>query len=80
MGADLHRHDGRDVDDRRRCDHLIVVDENLGKVVVRIASWWRRGTRGQAQCIPEGEVHRQPRPIAHETFEVRRACIHLAAV
>ena len=44
MGADLHRHDGRDVDDFDAvCDHLIVIDESLGKVVggtYRIMAPW----------------------------------------
>lgn len=78
MGADLHRHDGRDVDDFDAvCDHLIVIDESLGKVVgtYRIMAPW--AARAVKRMYSEGEFRIDSlRPIAHEIFEVGRACIH----
>ena len=80
MGADLRRHDGRDVDMfDAACEHLIVVDETLGKVVgtYRILSPW--GARTVKRMYSEGEFRVDAlRPIAHEIFEVGRACIHPA--
>ena len=80
MGANLHRHDGRDVDMfDAACEHLIVVDETLGKVVgtYRILSPW--GARAVKRMYSEGEFRIDAlKPIAHETFEVGRACIHPA--
>ena len=80
MGADLHRHDGRDVDMfDAACEHLIVVDETLGKVVgtYRILSPW--GARSVKRMYSEGEFRIDAlKPIAHEIFEVGRACIHPA--
>jgi len=80
MGADLHRHDGRDVDDFDAvCDHLIVIDESLGKVVgtYRIMAPW--AARAVKRMYSEGEFRIDSlRPIAHEIFEVGRACIHPA--
>ena len=80
MGADLHRHDGRDVDMfDPACEHLIVVDETLGKVVgtYRILSPW--GARSVKHMYSENEFRIDAlKPIAHEIFEVGRACIHPA--
>ncbi len=80
MGADLHRHDGRDVDDFDAvCDHLIVIDESLGKVVgtYRVMAPW--AARAVKRMYSEGEFRIDSlRPIAHEIFEVGRACIHPA--
>jgi putative hemolysin len=80
MGADLHRHDGRDVDMfDPACEHLIVIDETLGKVVgtYRILSPW--GARSVKRMYSEGEFRVDAlKPIAHEIFEVGRACIHPA--
>lgn len=80
MGADLHRHDGRDVDDFDAvCDHLIVIDESLGKVIgtYRIMAPW--AARAVKRMYSEGEFRIDSlRPIAHEIFEVGRACIHPA--
>jgi putative hemolysin len=80
MGADLHRHDGRDVDQfDAYCEHLIVVDETLDKVVgtYRILAPW--GARAVKGMYSEGEFRIDSlRPIAHEIFEVGRACIHPA--
>lgn len=80
MDADLHRHDGRDVDQfDAYCDHLIVVDETLGKVVgtYRILAPW--GARAVKRMYAEGEFRLDSlKPIAHEIFEVGRACIHPA--
>ena len=80
MGANLHRHDGRDVDMfDTACEHLIVIDETLGKVVgtYRILSPW--GARSVKRMYSEGEFRIGAlKPIAHEIFEVGRACIHPA--
>lgn len=80
MGADLRRHDGRDVDMfDGACEHLIVIDETLGKVVgtYRILSPW--GARSVKRMYSEGEFRIDAlKPIAHEIFEVGRACIHPA--
>ena len=80
MGADLRRHDGRDVDVfDPACEHLIVVDDTLGKVVgtYRILSPW--GARAVKRMYSEGEFRVDAlKPIAHEIFEVGRACIHPA--
>ena len=80
MGADLHRHDGRDVDQFDAvCEHLIVVDEALDKVVgtYRILAPW--GARAVKRMYSEGEFRIDSlKPIAHEIFEVGRACIHPA--
>ena len=80
MGADLRRHDGRDVDMfDAACEHLIVVDETLGKVVgtYRILSPW--GARTVKRMYSEGEFRIDAlKPISHEIFEVGRACIHPA--
>ncbi len=80
MGADLHRHDGRDVDMfDDACEHLIVTDDNLGKVVgtYRILPPW--GARAVKTMYCESEFRIDSlKPIAHEIFEVGRACIHPA--
>ena len=80
MGADLHRDDGRDVDEFDAvCEHLIVVDEALDKVVgtYRILAPW--GARAVKRMYSEGEFRIDSlKPIAHEIFEVGRACIHPA--
>jgi putative hemolysin len=80
MGADLHRHDGRDVDHfDTYCEHLIVVDEMLGKVVgtYRILPPW--AARLAKQMYSEGDFRLDSlQPIMHEVFEVGRACIHPA--
>ena len=80
MGADLHRHDGRDVDQFDAvCEHLIVVDEALDKVVgtYRILAPW--GARAVKRLYSECEFRIDSlKPIAHEIFEVGRACIHPA--
>jgi putative hemolysin len=80
MGADLHRHDGRDVDVFDPvCEHLIVVDTTLDKVVgtYRILAPW--GARSVGKMYSEGEFRIDSlRPIAHQIFEVGRACIHPA--
>lgn len=80
MGADLHRHDGRDVDQfDAYCEHLIVIDEAQGKVVgtYRILPPW--GARAVERMYSEGEFRiDRLKPIAHEIFEVGRACIHPA--
>ena len=80
MGAELHRHDGRDVDQFDAvCEHLIVVDEARDKVVgtYRILAPW--GARAVKQMYSEGEFRIDSlKPIAHEIFEVGRACIHPA--
>lgn len=80
MGADLQRHDGRDVDMfDAACEHLIVVDETLDKVVgtYRILSPW--GARTVKRMYSEAEFRIDAlKPIAHEIFEVGRACIHPA--
>ena len=80
MGADLNRHDGRDVDQfDAYCEHLIVVDESLGKVVgtYRILAPW--GARAVKRMYSESEFRLDSlKPIAHEIFEVGRACIHPA--
>ena len=80
MGADLHRHDGRDVDQfDAYCEHLIVTDETLGKVVgtYRILPPWAARAAKRMYC--EGEFRIDSlKPIAHEIFEAGRACIHPA--
>jgi putative hemolysin len=80
MGAELHRHDGRDVDMfDDACEHLIVVDDNLDKVVgtYRILPPW--GARAVKTMYSENEFRIDSlKPIAHEIFEVGRACIHPA--
>ena len=80
MGADLHRHDGRDGDEFDAvCDHLIVIDESQDKVVgtYRIMAPW--AARSVRRMYSEGEFRIDNlRPIAHEIFEVGRACIHPA--
>lgn len=80
MGADLHRHDGRDVDQFDAvCEHLIVVDEALDKVVgtYRILAPW--GARAVKRMYSEGEFRIDSlKPIANEIFEVGRACVHPA--
>ena len=80
MGADLHRADGRDVDEFDAvCEHLIVLDEALDKVVgtYRILAPW--GARAVTRMYSEGEFRIDSlKPIAHEIFEVGRACIHPA--
>lgn len=80
MGANLHRHDGRDVDQfDAYCEHLIVVDEVLGKVVgtYRILAPW--AARAAKRTYSEGGFRIDClKPIAHEMFEVGRACIHPA--
>ena len=80
MGADLHRDDGRDVDEFDAvCEHLIVLDEALDKVVgtYRILAPW--GARAVKRMYSEGEFRIDSlKPIAHEIFEVGRACIHPA--
>ena len=80
MGAHLHRHDGRDVDQfDAYCEHLIVTDETLGKVVgtYRILPPWAARAAKRMYC--EGEFRIDSlKPIVHEIFEAGRACIHPA--
>lgn len=80
MGAEIHRHDGLDVDIfDPHCDHLIVLDDELGKVVgtYRIMPPWC--ARAVNRMYSEGEFRVDSlRPIAHEVFEVGRACVHPA--
>ena len=80
MGAELHRHDGRDVDQFDAvCEHLIVVDEVLGKVVGTYRILAPTGARTIKRMYSEGEFRIDSlKPIAHEIFEVGRACIHPA--
>ena len=80
MGADLHRHDGRDVDQFDAvCEHLIVVDEALDKVVGTYRILAPCGARAVKRMYSEGEFRIDSlKPIAHEIFEVGRACIHPA--
>lgn len=80
MGADLHRHDGRDVDHfDALCEHLIVTDEVLGKVVGTYRILAPRSARVIKRMYSEGEFRVDSlKPIAHEIFEVGRACIHPA--
>ena len=80
MGAELHRHDGRDVDAFDAvCEHLIVLDESLGKVVGTYRILAPGGARLVKRMYSEGEFRIDSlRPIAHEIFEVGRACIHPA--
>jgi len=80
MGADLHRHDGRDIDAFDAvCEHLIVVDETLGKVVGTYRILAPSGARRLKCMYSESEFRIDSlKPIAHEIFEVGRACIHPA--
>lgn len=80
MGADLHRHDGRDLDQfDAYCDHLIVIDEALGKVVgtYRILPPWGARAVKRMYCEDEFRIDRL-KPIAHDIFEIGRACVHPA--
>jgi putative hemolysin len=80
LGADISRHDGRDVDSFDVvCEHLIVTDLLRDKVVgtYRILPPW--GARTLKRRYSETEFRIDSlRPIAHELFEVGRACIHPA--
>jgi putative hemolysin len=80
MGADIDRHDGRDVDEfDPLCDHLVVIDEWRDKVVgtYRILPPW--GARQLGKRYAESEFRIDAlRPILRDTFEVGRACVHPA--
>lgn len=80
MGAEHNRHDGRDVDEfDDLCDHLIVIDEKLGKVVgtCRILAPWGSSASKRLCCEREFRID-SLKPIAHTVHEVGRACIHPA--
>lgn len=80
MGADLGRYDGFDIDAfDAHCEHLIVIDESRDKVVgtYRILPPW--GAAKLKRMYSETEFRIDSlREIAHEIFEVGRACIHPA--
>jgi putative hemolysin len=80
LGADISRHDGRDVDAFDSvCEHLIVTDQLRDKVVgtYRILPPW--GAHKIKRRYSETEFRIDSlRPIAHQLFEVGRACIHPA--
>ncbi len=80
MGADLDRHDGRDLDEfDAYCEHLVVVDEWRDKVVgtYRILPPW--GARQLAKRYSETEFRLDAlRSIENDMFEVGRACVHPA--
>ncbi len=80
LGADIDRHDGRDVDQFDAvCDHLVVIDEQRDKVVgtYRILPPWGARKLGQRYSETEFRVDAL-RPILGELFEAGRACIHPA--
>lgn len=80
MGADIDRHDGRDIDEfDPLCDHLVVIDEWRDKVVgtYRILPPW--GARQLGKRYSESEFRIDSlRPILRDMFEVGRACVHPA--
>jgi putative hemolysin len=80
MGADIERHDGRDVDEfDAYCDHLVVIDEWRDKVVgtYRILPPWGARLVGKRYVETEFRID-SLRPILHELFEAGRACVHPA--
>jgi putative hemolysin len=80
MGADIERHDRRDVDVFDPfCDHLVVIDEWREKVVgtYRILTPWGALRVGKRYSETEFRID-SLRPILRETFEVGRACVHPA--
>jgi putative hemolysin len=80
LGADIDRHDGRDVDQfDALCDHLVVIDEQRDKVVgtYRILPPWGARSLGQRYCETEFRIDAL-RSIQNELFEAGRACIHPA--
>jgi putative hemolysin len=80
MGADIDRHDGRDVDEfDALCEHLVVIDEWRDKVVgtYRILPPW--SARRLGKRYSEGEFRIDAlRAIDRDLFEVGRACVHPA--
>ncbi len=80
MGADIERHDGRDVDEfDALCEHLVVIDEWRDKVVgtYRILPPW--GARRLGKRYADSEFRLDAlRSIDHDLFEVGRACVHPA--
>jgi putative hemolysin len=71
LGADIDRHDGRDVDQfDALCDHLVVIDELRDKVVgtYRILPPWGARQLGQRYCETEFRIDAL-RPILNELFE-----------
>jgi putative hemolysin len=80
MGADIKRHDGRDVDEfDRLCEHLVVTDDWRDKVVgtYRILPPWAAKRLGKRYSETEFRIDGL-RPIMGEMFEVGRACVHPA--
>jgi putative hemolysin len=80
MGADIERHDGRDIDEfDPYCDHLVVVDDWRDKVVgtYRILPPWGARLAGKRYCETEFRID-SLRPILPELFEAGRACVHPA--
>jgi putative hemolysin len=80
MGADIERHDGRDIDEFDPfCEHLVVIDEWRDKVVgtYRILPPWGAQRLGKRYSDTEFRLD-SLRPIMNEMFEVGRACVHPA--
>jgi putative hemolysin len=80
MGADIDRHDGRDIDEfDSLCEHLVVIDEWRDKVVgtYRILPPWSARRLGKRYCESEFRIDAL-RSIDREMFEVGRACVHPA--
>lgn len=80
IGADIQRHDGRDVDEfDPYCEHLVVVDEWRDKVVgtYRILSPSSAQRLGKRYAESEFRMD-SLRSIQNELFEVGRACVHPA--
>jgi putative hemolysin len=80
MGAEIDRHDGRDIDEFDPfCDHLVVIDEWRDKVVgtYRILPPWGARRLGKRYSETEFRID-SLRPIFAELFEFGRACVHPA--
>ena len=68
MGADLHRHDGRDGDEFDAvCDHLIVIDESQDKVIWHLSHHGAMGSAFGTAHVFGGEFRIDNlRPIARD--------------
>ncbi|MGL4230479.1 MAG: GNAT family N-acetyltransferase [Casimicrobium sp.] len=80
MGADIERHDGRDIDEfDALCEHLVVIDEWREKVVgtYRILPPWGAHRLGKRYAESEFRMDAL-RPIHKDLYEVGRACVHPA--
>lgn len=80
MGADIARHDGRDVDEfDPYCEHLVVIDAWRDKVVgtYRILPPWAAMQLGKRYSETQFRIE-SLQSIRRELFEVGRACVHPA--